>query len=118
MDAAAPARDGVAGRASPVSHHDPRDRHGAVTAFLFGFGGEHARASECLGRDARGRQKRVVLTPGACASSLAVMKRPDRARTSVIRKATGAIVHRSPGRARHKPQNHCAGKAGLLRPHL
>jgi hypothetical protein len=78
MDAAAPARDGVAGRATPVSHRDPRDRHGAVTAFLHQFGGEHARASECLGKDARGRQKRVVLTPGACASRLAVMRRPDR----------------------------------------
>jgi hypothetical protein len=49
------------------------------------------------------RQNRVVLTPGVCASSLAVMWRPDRARASVICKATGAIVHRSPGRARHKP---------------
>ncbi|QOG22803.1 hypothetical protein FOM02_41560 [Bradyrhizobium sp. SEMIA] len=31
----------------------------------------------------------MVLTPGVCASSLAI-----------ARKATGAIVHRSPGRAR------------------
>ena len=61
------------------------------------------------------RQNRVVLTPGACASSLAVMWRSDRTRASVICKATGAIVHRSPGRARHKPSNHCAGKAGLSR---
>ena len=103
MDAAASARDGVAGRAIPVSHSDPRDRHGAVIAFPFGLGGEHARASEYLGRNVRVRQKRVVLTPGACASSLAVVKRPDRERASVIRKVTGAIVHRSPGRARHKP---------------
>ncbi|PJG54711.1 hypothetical protein CVM73_13720 [Bradyrhizobium forestalis] len=58
----------------------------------------------------RVRQKRVVLTPGVCASRLAVVRRPDRARAPVIRKATGAIVHRSPGRARHKPSNHCAGK--------
>ena len=57
------------------------------------------------------RQNRVVLAPGVCAPSLAVMRRPDRARASVICKATGAIVHRSPGRARHKPSNHCAGKA-------
>ena len=111
MDAAAPARDGMAGRATPVSHHDPRNRHGAVTAFPFGFGGEHARASGCPGRDVRGRQKRVVLTPGVLASRLAVMWRPDRARASISRKATGAIVHRSPGRTRHKPSNHCAGKA-------
>ena len=42
------------------------------------------------------------------------MWRPNRASASAIRKATGAIVHRSPGRARHKPSNHCAGKAGCL----
>ena len=58
------------------------------------------------------RQNRVVLAPGVCAPSLAVMRRSNRARASAIRKATGAIVHRSPGRARHKPFNHCAGKAG------
>ncbi|RZM87837.1 hypothetical protein CWO91_42660 [Bradyrhizobium genosp. SA-3] len=45
----------------------------------------------------------MVLAPGVCAPSLAVMSRPDRARASAIGKATGAIVHRSPGRARHKP---------------
>ncbi|MCS3725987.1 His/Glu/Gln/Arg/opine family amino acid ABC transporter permease subunit [Bradyrhizobium betae] len=54
--------------------------------------------------------------PGArrLAPSLVVMWRPDRVRASAICKATGAIVHRSPGRARHKPSNHCAGKAGCL----
>ena len=54
--------------------------------------------------------------PGArsLAPSLAVMRRPDRARASAIGKATGAIVYRSPGRARHKPSTHCAGKAGCL----
>ena len=45
----------------------------------------------------------VVLTPGVCASSLAVMCRPTGSFASKSRKATGAIVHRSPGRARHKP---------------
>jgi hypothetical protein len=49
------------------------------------------------------RQNRVVLTPGVCASSVAVMWVPNRAYASAIRKATGAIVHRSPGRARHNP---------------
>ncbi len=49
------------------------------------------------------RQNRVVLAPGVCAPSVAVMRRPDRARASIVRKATGAIVQRSPGRARHKP---------------
>ena len=45
----------------------------------------------------------MVLTPGVCASSLAVMLRSDRTRASAIREATGAIVHRSPGRARRTP---------------
>ncbi len=49
------------------------------------------------------RQNRVVLAPGVCAPSVAVMRRPDRARASISCKATGAIVQRSPGRARHKP---------------
>ena len=33
-------------------------------------------------------------------------------RTSISRKATGAIVPRSPRRARHKPSTYCAGKPG------
>src|SRR3954452_2146333 len=65
MDAAAPARDGITGRATPVSHVGPRIRHGAVTAVLFGFGSEHAQASGCPGRDVRGRQKRVGLEASA-----------------------------------------------------
>ncbi|MDD1529301.1 hypothetical protein C7U92_19740 [Bradyrhizobium sp. WBOS7] len=57
----------------------------------------------------------MVLTPGVCASRLAVVRRPDRARALLVRKATGAIVQRSPGRARHKPSNHCAGKGRDVR---
>ena len=34
---------------------------------------------------------------------------------SPIREATEARTNSSPGRARHKPSNHCAGKAGLSR---
>jgi hypothetical protein len=49
------------------------------------------------------RRNRVVLAPGVCAPSLAVMWRPNWVLASAICKATGAIVHRSPGRARHKP---------------
>ncbi len=41
----------------------------------------------------------VAVQPGACISD------PQ---------GDGAIVHRSPGRTRHKPSNHCAGKAGCL----
>jgi hypothetical protein len=103
MDAAAPARDEVVGRATPVSHRDQRERPGAVTAFLFGSGSEHAQASGCPGRNVRGRQKRVVPDArGLCVKACGDV-RPDRVRASIIRKATGAIVHRSPGRARHKP---------------
>ncbi len=57
----------------------------------------HATGAICV------RQNRVVLAPGVCAPSVAVMWRSDRTRAPAIRKATGAIVHRSPGRARHKP---------------
>ena len=103
MDAAAPAREVMAGRATPREPSRSAARHGAVTAFRFGVGGEHARASDCPGRDVRGRQKRVVPTPAGWRQGLRWCELPDRARASVIRKATGAIVHRSPGRARHKP---------------
>ncbi len=44
--------------------------------------------------------------PGArslCAKSCGDVCCPTGSRASAIRKATGAIVHRSPGRARHKP---------------
>ena len=43
---------------------------------------------------------------------------PNRAVASAIGKATGAIELVSPGRTRHKPSNHCAGKAGRFRLHL
>ena len=38
MDAAAPARDGVAGRAIPVSHHDPRIDTARLQRFFSAFG--------------------------------------------------------------------------------
>src|SRR4051812_12820928 len=71
-----------------------------LTASSHGFGCEHTPALEATCEDVRGRTSRVVLTPGVCASSPAVMWRPDRARASAIGRATGAIVHRSPRRAR------------------
>ena len=37
---------------------------------------------------------------------------------SPIREATETRTNSSPGRARHKPSNHCAGKAGRFRLHL
>ncbi|SDJ24006.1 hypothetical protein SAMN05216338_104384 [Bradyrhizobium sp. Rc2d] len=81
---------------------------------LVDAGGEHTQASRHSGGTVRGRRSRVVLTPGVCASRLAVMWRPDRARASAICKTTGAIVHRSPGRARRTPLKPSAqGRPGV-----
>jgi hypothetical protein len=51
----------------------------ALTASSHGFGREHAPALEATCEDVRGRTSRVVLTPGACASSPVVMRlvQPD-----------------------------------------
>jgi hypothetical protein len=54
----------------------------------------------------------VVLTPQWLASSLSEACRPDRARMCHIRKATEARKPDTPGRARYKPSNHCAGNVG------
>ena len=45
-----------------------------LTASSHGFGREHTPAPEATCEDVRGRTSRVVLTPGACASSPAVMR--------------------------------------------
>ncbi|GMP01767.1 hypothetical protein TM239_29620 [Bradyrhizobium sp. TM239] len=55
----------------------------------------------------------MVPTPGVLASRLAVMRRPDRARASAIRKATGAIVQRLPEEStKDTVKTIRAGKAG------
>ncbi|RTM05772.1 MAG: hypothetical protein EKK33_33640 [Bradyrhizobiaceae bacterium] len=59
-----------------MSRHDPRHDTARSQRVFSALGGEHARASGCPGRDVRGRQKRVVLTPAVLASSLAVMWQP------------------------------------------
>ncbi|MET4118512.1 hypothetical protein ABIB90_005538 [Bradyrhizobium sp. JR4.1] len=91
----------MTGRAT-VSPHATRTTR-RWRAGLSVIGGEHTQALDDFGGTVRGRRSRVVLTPGVCASSLAVMWRPNRARASAIGGATGAIVHRSPGRARRTP---------------
>ena len=60
-------------------------------------------------RRGRRRQNRVVLTPREQASS-----------SREVHASLGMMVSksRSPGRARHKPSNHCAGKAGVFPPNL
>ena len=102
VDAVAPARmrDDRAGNRESSGD---AIRHGAVIAVSSRPEGEHTQAFGDFGGIVRGRRSRVVLTPGVLASRLAVMRRPDRARASVIRKVTGAIVHRSPRRARRTP---------------
>jgi len=66
-----------------------------------------ATVSESLARTTgaiRVRQNRVVLAPERlCAKSCGDACGPTGFSQSIICKATGAIVHRSPGRARHKP---------------
>jgi len=64
MDAAAPARDGMAGRANLVSHHDPRhdpvrsqrffSASGASTREPSKFGRGRPRTAKACGPDARG----------------------------------------------------------------
>src|SRR3954471_11176622 len=98
MDATASGAASLAGRETVSTGFRAYDT--APTASSHGFGCEHTPALEATCEDVRGRTSRVVLTPGVCASSPVVMWRPDRARASVICMATGAIVHRSTGRAR------------------
>ena len=63
------------------------------------------------------RQNRVVLTPVAGAKlPVANSIQPDR--LSHQAGGDGGKTNSSPGRARHKPSNHCAGNAGVLRLYL
>jgi hypothetical protein len=63
------------------------------------------------------RQNRVVPTPVAGAKlPVATLIQPDR--LSHQAGSDGGKTNSSPGRARHKPSNHCAGNAGVLRLYL
>ena len=63
------------------------------------------------------RQNRVVLTPVAGVKlPVANSIQPDR--LSHQAGSDGGKRNSSPGRARHKPSNHCAGNAGVLRLYL
>jgi hypothetical protein len=85
----------------------------APTASSHGFGREHTPALEETCEDVRGRRSRVVLTPGVCASSLAVMWRPDRARASAIRERDGGNSASLPGEStKDTVKTIRAGKAG------
>ena len=63
------------------------------------------------------RQNRVVLAPVAGVKlPVANLIQPDR--FSHQAGSDGGKTNSSPGRARHKPSNHCAGNAGVLRLYL
>ena len=72
----------------------------------------------CAGYGARCvRQNRVVLAPVAGVKlPVATSIQPDR--LSHQAGSDGGKTNSSPGRARHKPSNHCAGNAGVLRLYL
>jgi hypothetical protein len=94
VDAAAFARDGIAGRVerlvSDIRHADERRF--------------------------RGRQNRVVLTPRRWRQVSRSLSRPDRAVTKTYPRGDGGKRARSPGRARHKPLKPSAcGNAGRFR---
>jgi hypothetical protein len=63
------------------------------------------------------RQNRVVLAPVA-GVKLTEARRPNRVWTILQSVSDGGKTNSSPGRARYKPSNHCAGNAGMLRLYL
>ena len=63
------------------------------------------------------RQNRVVLAPVA-GVKLTEARRPNRVQTILQSVSDGDKTNSSPGRARHKPSNHCAGNVGMLRLYL
>jgi hypothetical protein len=113
----------VAISARPVSTRGAyRDRHEREA----GCGGRGSVGAEggCRARQlvsvhvAKGvRQNRVVLAPVAGVKlPVASLIRPDR---SCHRAGSdGGKRNSSPGKARHKPSNHCAGNAGVFRLYL
>ena len=101
VDAVAPARFAKDRGGQPLSPPATRATRCGHSGLVEGFGRAH-RARDTEGEIVRGRRSRVVLTPGDLAPRLAVMRRPTGARIMNC-EATGAIVQRSPGRARRTP---------------
>ena len=101
----------VANQRLSAAHPVPQEGALATSLTLgqaaVGAGPVVARESVADVRRGRRRQNRVVLTPRELASSWRVKARRRWWQES-----------RSPGRARHKPSNHCAGKAGVFPPNL
>ena len=103
-----------------------RDRHDTRTGMRWtraalarrAVAGRLHAVSEGLARNdhaARARQNRAVLAPAAGVKSCGGAAGPTGPVSPAIRKATVATELGSPGRTRHKPSNHCAGKAGRFR---
>ncbi|MBB4256182.1 hypothetical protein GGD64_000176 [Bradyrhizobium sp. CIR3A] len=109
MDATASGASSIAGRETVSKALRAYDT--APTASSHGFGREHAPALEATCEDVRGRSSRVVLTPGVCASSPAVMWRPTGARISHPQ-GDGGNSASLPGESTKYAVNHRAGKAG------
>jgi hypothetical protein len=63
------------------------------------------------------RQNRVILAPVA-GVKLTEARRPNRVQTTLQSVSDGDKTNSSPGRARYKPSNHCAGNVGMLRLYL
>jgi len=63
------------------------------------------------------RQSRVVLAPVAGVKP-AEERRPNRVSAILQSAGDGGKRNSSPGRARYKPSNHCAGNAGVLQLYL
>jgi hypothetical protein len=63
------------------------------------------------------RQSRVVLAPVAGVKP-AEERRPNRVLAILQSAGDGGKRNSSPGRARYKPSNHCAGNAGVLQLYL
>src|SRR5665647_3497339 len=101
VDAAASARSGIAGRVHPVSDNVSarRRRHSPVEPF--GEDGRLRTAKPC----GPGTRCWCQVGGGFC--------EPNRARQRLQSADDGDKTNSSPGRARYKPSNHCAGNAGV-----
>jgi len=95
----------------PVSDQ-PARRRPALKRLRRNLGRQHMSRSKRFGGGSRERQRRVVLAPVAGVK----LAEADRIQPGSLGRQSGSDGGKrnsSPGRARHKPSNHCAGKAGF-----
>jgi len=112
VDAAASARGARAGRVVPVSPR-PRANERSCQVRLASILSARVHTAEGpCGVDERAYGKTVWSRPSSLRPSFCGgVERPTGSTTSSIRGAREARRNSAPGRARHKPSNHCAGKA-------